>query len=278
MAAAAVHLLEAGIVTEQRLAALGGAPAALGDAIAERVRADKRVRIPFNPRDRWLTAARESCRVLADAVESSLRVGARLIVCGGECTVVAGTVPGALAVEPELVLVYVDAHGDFNTVATTPTHHVSGMCLAHVCGRPVAALLWPGVRHVMDEKVVLVGGRRLDPGEAGNLSKSRVLRIPFDAEHESAPGLIAAVRRRPVWMHVDLDVIDPRELDAVATPIEGGPSLRALAELVRTIASVADVRGVELCGYDPTKDPGHRFVAPLARLVAGAIAAPVSAG
>ncbi len=277
MAAVPVHLLEAGIVTEQRLAALGGAPAALGDAIADRLRADKRVRIPFNPRDRWLTAARESCRVLAEAVCASLRSGARPVVCGGECTVVAGTIPGALEVDPDLVLVYLDAHGDFNTVATTPTHQVSGMCLAHLCGRQVAALLWPGVRGIPDEQVVLVGSRRLDPGEAGNLSKSRVLRIPFDAEHADAPGVIAAVRRRPVWVHVDLDVVDPRDVDAVATPIEGGPSLRALADLVRAIASVADVRGLELCGYDPTKDPDRRFVAPLASLIAGAIAVPASA-
>src|SRR5712692_11823438 len=109
MAAVPVHLLEAGIVTEQRLAGLGGAPAALGDAIADRLHADKRVRIPFNPRDRWLTAARESCRVLADAVTSSLRAGARPVVCGGECTVVAGTIPGAIEVEPDLILVYFDA-------------------------------------------------------------------------------------------------------------------------------------------------------------------------
>jgi len=278
MAAVPVHLLEAGIVTEQRLAGLGGAPAALGDAIADRVRADKRVRIAFNPRDRRLTAARESCQVLADAVAASLRAGARPIVCGGECTVVAGTIPGAIEVEPDLLLVYFDAHGDFNTVATTPTHHVSGMCLAHVCGRQVAALLWPGARSIKDDQVVLVGGRMLDPGEAGNLAKSRVLRVPFDAEHADAPGLLAAVRRRPVWIHVDLDVVDPRDVDAVATPIDGGPRLRALSDVLRAVGAVADVRGLELCGYDPTKDPERRFVAPLAGLIADAVAVPVRAG
>src|SRR4030088_1510973 len=61
MAHRPVHLLEAGIVTEQRFAGVIEAPAALGKAFAERLQPEKRVRIPFNPRDRWLTAAREAC-------------------------------------------------------------------------------------------------------------------------------------------------------------------------------------------------------------------------
>src|SRR5688572_15510807 len=149
------------------------APAALAHEVASAVGPAKRVRIPFLPRDRYITAARESCRTLADAVSASLREGARPVVLGGECTIVAGVVPGALAVEPELVLVYFDAHGDFNTLATTPSHFVGGMCLAHVCGRHVAPLLWPGVRTISDENVALVGARQLDSGEALNRSEER---------------------------------------------------------------------------------------------------------
>src|SRR5687767_9152922 len=98
MAARPFHLLDAGIVTEQRYAGAGTAPAALGGAVAERLAPSKRVRIPFNPRDRWLTAARESCRSLADAITSSLGAGALPVVIGGECTLVAGTITGALAI------------------------------------------------------------------------------------------------------------------------------------------------------------------------------------
>ena len=251
-----IHLLEAGIVTEQRYAGVSEAPAALGALFADRLAAAKRVRVAFNPRDRWLTAARESCRVLADAVAASLRAGATVGVLGGECTLVAGTIPGALEVEPDLTLVYLDAHGDFNTLATTPSHFVGGMCLAHVCGRQVAALLWPGVRRIADERTVLVGARQLDPGESSNLMRSRVLRIPFDRDQPDAPGLLAAVRRRPVWVHIDIDVVDPREVPAVVLPVEGGPGLGDLRELLGGIAQVSDVRGVELCGYDPRQDPG----------------------
>lgn len=251
--------MEAGIVTEQRFAGIIEAPALLGKAFAERLQPEKRVRVPFNPRDRWLTAAREACILLQDAVATSLKAGARCGVLGGECTLVAGTISGALQIEPELLLLYFDAHGDFNTVATTPSHFVGGMCLAHVCGKQVAPLLWPGVRKIAEDHAYLVGARELDPGESGNLQRSKVHRVPFDRDVLDAPFLLAAVRRKPVWLHIDLDVVDPRELPAVGLPVDGGPPLAALAEILISISQVADVRGMEVCGYDPRKDPDGRL-------------------
>src|SRR5947208_1179113 len=164
MAARPVHLFEAGVITEQRLAGLAEAPAALGPAIAERLGCEKRVRIPFVPRDRLLTAAR-------------------------------------------------------------------------------------------------------DAGEIGNLERSRVLRVPFDADRADAPGLVAFARRKRVWIHVDIDVVDPREFPAVSFPAPRGPSLAALREVLRTVASVADVCGFELCAYDPRKDRDGTLVAPLVDVV-----------
>ena len=269
MAHRSVHLLEAGIVTEQRFAGVTEAPAALGPAFAKRLQPEKRVRVPFYPRDRWLTAAREACILLSDAVCTSLAAGARVGILGGECTLVAGSVSGALRAEPELLLVYFDAHGDFNTVATTPSHFVGGMCLAHVCGKQVAPLLWPGVKKIAEDHVYLVGARELDPGEVGNLARSKVHRIAFDREEVDAPSLLNAVRRKPVWLHVDLDVVDPRELAAVALPVAGGPSLASLSQLLGSVAQVADVRGIEICGFDARKDPG----AQVPRVLAEAFAA-----
>jgi arginase family enzyme len=269
---APVHLLEAGVITEQRYLGMAEAPPVLAHELATLARPAKRVRIPFLPRDRYLTAARESCRTLADAVRASLREGARPLILGGECTIVAGALPGALAVEPELVLVYFDAHGDFNTLATTPSHFVGGMCLAHVCGKKLAPLLWPGVRSIAEDHVALVGARDLDPGEAENLAGSKVRQIPFDNDRSDAPGLLAFVRRKPVWLHVDVDVVDASEIPAVDFPVAGGPSAKALCEVLSAIAAVATVRGIEICAYDPRKDPGSlKLPATIARMAVAAL-------
>src|SRR5438874_1738296 len=250
MAARPLHVFEAGVVTEQQFAGLQEAPAILGPALAERLGAEKRVRIPFNPRDRWLTAAREACRTLADGVQASLREGATAAVIGGECTVIAGALGGALSAEPELSLVYCDAHGDFNTLATTPSHYIAGMVLAHLCGRSVAPLLFPGSRKIAEDRVALVGARALDTGERANLDRSRVLRIQFDRERPDGSRLIAWARRRKVWLHLDVDVIDPGELPAVAFAAVGGPSMAAVGDLLRQLAGVVDLGGVAPCGGD----------------------------
>lgn len=277
MVAGPIHLLEAGIVTDGRFAGSALAPAALSGAVAERLRPAKRIRIPFNPRDRWLSAAREACRTLADAVTATLAAGATPVILGGECTLVAGSLTGALAHERELSLAYFDAHGDFNTLATTPSHYIGGMCLAHVCGRTVAPLLWPGVRTIHEDRVALVGARALDAGEARNLDTSRLRRVAFDADHPQAPGLLGLARGRQLWVHLDLDVIDPREMPAVVMPEPDGPTHAALAEILRQLAAVSTVRGLEVCGYDPTKDAGGRLAAPIAELIAATVGGAVYA-
>ena len=258
-------------MTEQQFAGLQEAPAVLGPLLMERLGAEKRVRVPFNPRDRWLTAAREACRSLADGVQASMREGATPVVLGGECTLVAGALAGALAAEPDLSLVYLDAHGDFNTLATTPSHYVSGMVLAHLCGRSVAPLLFPGARKIAEDHVALVGARALDVGETANLDRSRVLRIALDREHPEAPSLVAWARRRRIWLHVDIDIVDPAEFPAVAFAAVGGPSLAQSATVLRQLFSVADVRGFSLCGYDVRADRERALVAPLVDAIAAAM-------
>src|SRR2546428_11654738 len=116
MAARPLHLFEAGVVTEQRFMGLQEAPAALGTLLADRLGAEKRVRIPFNPRERWLSAAREACRGLADGVLASLSDGANPVVLGGECTGIAGAPSGALPPGPGPSPGYFHAHGGFNTL------------------------------------------------------------------------------------------------------------------------------------------------------------------
>ncbi len=262
------HLIEAPIATASRFVGMTEAPAALADAFSARADATKRVRIPFVPRDTWMRAAREACMVLADAVVATLDAGARPLIVGGECTLVAGSLHGAGGRFDDLVLVYLDAHGDFNTLATTPSHFMGGMCLAHVCGKHVAPLLWPGVRAFPEERVCLIGARDLDPGEAVNLDRSRVRRFPFDGAAMNAREVLGVARRHPAWIHLDLDVVDPKEMYAVNFPVANGCSFAALETLLADIARVASVRGVEICAYDPRQDPTRA----LPERIAGAVA------
>ncbi len=266
------HLVEAGIATATQYAGSCEAPAALAGDVAAVAKPAKRARIPFVPHDAWLRAARASCMTLADTVAATLDAGARPLILGGECSLVAGSLPGAFPKLKDLVLVYFDAHGDFNTLATTPSHFVGGMCLAHVCGKFLGTLLWPGVRAFPEERVLLVGGRDLDPGEVGNLERSKVRRYCFDARSADVTGLLAAARRTDLWVHLDLDVVDPREMFAVNFPSPGGVSFAALADLLSQLAESTTIRGVEICGYDARGDPERRLPARIAEAIAPLLA------
>src|SRR3990170_5651132 len=89
MAARPLHLFEAGVVTETRFAGMAAAPGTLSEHFVRRLGPEKHVRVPFNPRDRWVSAAREACRTLGEAIGSSLRSRATRAVLGGEGTLLA---------------------------------------------------------------------------------------------------------------------------------------------------------------------------------------------
>ncbi|HYY55398.1 MAG TPA: arginase family protein [Candidatus Dormibacteraeota bacterium] len=262
------HLIEAGVATAAHFAGMTDAPEALFAAVGPLASPAKHVRVPFVPREQWLRAARESCIGLAEAVRMALAAEARPLILGGECSVVAGSMPGLYPRLDDVVLVYIDAHGDFNTLATTPSHFVGGMCLAHVCGRHIGPLLWAGVRAFPERQVCLVGARELDPGERGNLERSNVHRFAFDDRVNETPAALAALRRKRVFVHLDLDVVDPAEMFAVNFPVPRGVSFEALGELMRGIAGVATIVGLEVCAYDPRKDPKRELPSRIAAALA----------
>ena len=104
--------------------------------------------------------------------------------------------------------------------------------------------------------------------QRANLERSKVTRIRFDAEQADTAGVIAFARKRKIWLHVDIDIVDPAEMGAVVFPAPGGVSLAVLGETIISLASVADVRGFELCGYDSRQDSGAKLPAAIADLFA----------
>jgi arginase family enzyme len=252
------HIIEAGLVTPGGQASALDAPAALRPAFGPAA-GPAGTRVDFDRTAPWAQAARHSCVSLSSQVRRALVAGARPLILGGECSLIAGSLSAAFVRWPELVLLFLDAHADFNTPETSPSGYFGGMCLAHACGSTAAAMPWEAPAAFPGEQVWLVGGRALDPGEPGNLERAGV--------HQVAPGapMLPAIAGASVWLHVDLDIIDPCEMIAVSHPVPGGIGFSALRRLLEQISSATAVKGVEICGYLPEKDPE--------RLLPGLIAA-----
>ena len=177
----------------------------------------------------------------------------RPIVLGGCCCAHVGAVQGLAARSGgRLGLVWLDAHGDLNTPATSPSGNAWGM--------PLRLLLDSGV--VEPQNLALVGARNLDPAERELLQAHGI-----DDDLDRA---LAGVER--VYVAFDLDVLRPGEA-AVFMPEPGGPSLADAEELLRRVAAAARVAGAGFSALLP--DPANEAV--IVRLAAALGLQPVAA-
>lgn len=191
---------------------------------------------------------------IADGVRGALAAGERPVAVLGDCCqtigVLAGLQHGGLA--PSLV--WIDAHGDFNTWETTPSGFLGGMPLAMITGRGDQRMMEAvGLSPLADGRVVLSDGRDLDPGERELVRSSRLRHV------DGLANLPAALPAGPLYVHFDSEVIDSREAPAFLYPVPGGPSAEATRAILAAIAATGRVVAVSATvGWDVGKDAAGR--------------------
>jgi arginase len=174
-------------------------------------------------------------------------------VVGGDCTTHAGAIAGIRRARPgtRLGIAWFDAHGDFNTPATTPSGNVWGMPFAMICGRGAPDLLAacdaPTAR---EEDAALLGGQVLDETESRVLAASRIAHfgagmLGTDAGRAAlaAWAAVVAARVNGFYIAFDLDALDASGDWAVAMPEPGGMSLETAIAAIRAIAAAGPVVG-----------------------------------
>ncbi|HYE58010.1 MAG TPA: arginase [Rhodothermales bacterium] len=204
-------------------------------------------------------------RALADAVAASLKAGHIPLVLGGDHSLSAGSVAGA-ARGRRLGLVWLDAHGDFNTDETTGSGNIHGMPLAALCGLGDERLVTldgqepPGPR-VMPAHVAIVGVRDLDRDEKRLLREAGV--TVFSMEEVDRLGIVQVMRRAievastgtdGLYVSLDLDVIDPATAPGVGTPVAGGLTYREAHLAVEMLAETGAVVGLDVVEVNPILD------------------------
>jgi arginase family enzyme len=171
----------------------------------------------------------ESGRPVLEAARAEVQAGTRRFVAG-HCNLAIATLPALAQAHPGLHVVWIDAHADFNTPQSSPSGFLGGMPLAAACGVWDAGLLDPPLD---PDRVHLVGVRDVDPGERVLLDGHRV--------HETPPD------DGPVFVHLDLDVLDPPLMPA-SFAVPGGWSWEQLEE---ALAALPDLVGIEITGCAP---------------------------
>lgn len=184
------------------------------------------------------------------------------VVLSGSCHTGLGSVSGLPRERPRGI-VWLDRHGDFNTPETTRSGLLDGTTLACVTGRGWTRLQSVcGYAPVPDRDVLLIGARDLDPDEARLLDGSDVTILTGDAVPDRASEAIRALGGRvgSVYLHIDLDVFDPRVARANAYATESGLSAEGALLVLDTAFGVTAAQVVALTSYDPSVDPEGKVV------------------
>ncbi|MEU3626194.1 arginase [Amycolatopsis coloradensis] len=195
------------------------------------------------------TPARMS--LLHRAALEAVTQAARPLVLSGDCPTTRAVVAGLQRHHRDLAVLWLDAHGDFNTPAISTSGYLGGMALAMLTGRtPDLFDDTLGLRPVPDTSVVLADARDLDPAEHEALTTSHVRRVPADpAAISSALDQFGPI---PVYLHLDIDVIDGAQLPGARFPSGPGPSLAQIEECLAAACTTADITAAYIaCAWLP---------------------------
>jgi arginase len=193
-------------------------------------------------------------RPLAAWVSETARSSDRPVVLAGDCCAAIAVLAGLQRAGLDPVLVWLDAHGDFNTFETTISGFVGGMPLAMIAGRGDQSLIGAaGVRPLAEADIVLSDARDLDPAERQAVASSGV-------KHEPDPARIVdrLPQGRPVYVHFDTDVLDPSVAPAMKYPAAGGWLEAAARQLMQSLAGTGRVVAVSTTVWDMEKDADRR--------------------
>ena len=222
---------------------------------------------------KFLNTIRKTCDDLAEEVNKVVKEGGIPLVMGGDHAIALGSIAG-VSKEKEIGVIWVDAHGDFNTGETTESGHIHGMPLGASLGYGDEALTncYYSGKKLKEENVVLFAIRDLDANEEKLINEAGIRCYTFD--DIAKRGFDVCLREageylagKEVHISFDLDSVDPSEITGVSTPVKGGISKKEGMELFDYFLKEHTVSSVDIVEYNPIYEKEADTVDYLKRLM-----------
>ncbi|MEK7809994.1 MAG: arginase [Chloroflexota bacterium] len=224
---------------------------------------------PDSSRARHLQSIAGVCCDVYEKAKLCYEKNETAIFLGGDHSISIGTVSAMTANHPNeyrVGVIWVDAHGDFNTPQTTPSGNVHGMALAALLGRGAKELTDIGAvgAKLRSSEAVLIGVRNLDSEERVALLDSGILVITMRDIDEM--GMAAATHQalsrlvhvKNIHISLDMDVMNPNEAPGVGTPVPGGLTYREAHLLMEILHDSNKISSLDIVEVNPILDEHNR--------------------
>ena len=220
---------------------------------------------------------------LGRAVAQNARDGYFNVGLLGTCPSMPGMVAGLQRSGPSnaplaIGLLWLDAHPDFNTPETTRSGSLGGMPVAVATGRCLTNMrLDAGLDPPLaDAHVVMAGVRLTDPLEQQLLDKSKIEQLSVNDLRTLSPAVTRQLDRLSrltdkIYVHIDMDVLDPREVEGHQNKVPDGPKSEELARLFEMIFAKYPKAAAIGFATIPARDDGGLSIAALNRMILGAV-------
>jgi arginase len=219
----------------------------------------------------------------ADIVARNERNGYFTVGLLGTCPSMPGLVAGLQRSGPgstplRIGMLWLDAHPDFNTPETTRSGSLGGMPVAVATGRALQRMRLDAKLDppLADSQVVMAGVRLTDPLEQELLDGSRIQQVTVDDLRRATPAVFAQLDRLSrtndkVYIHIDMDVLDPKEVEGHQNKVPNGPSSEELARLFEQIFTRYPKASAIGFATIPATDEGGLSLAAVNRMIQGAL-------
>ncbi len=209
----------------------------------------------------YLPSIKAICEDVCLAGQKAVAQGHIPIFLGGDHSIAVGTIAGVTQQQPAGVL-WIDAHGDFNTMETSSSGNIHGMALALLLGQGSPELVGvggPGAT-LQPEDVVMIGVRDLDDRERQNLKESGVAIYTMRDVDERGMGAVASEalerlnHRERLHVSLDVDALDPQATPGAGTLVPGGLTYREGQLLMEIIADSGRLSSLDIVEINPILD------------------------
>ena len=233
---------------------------------------------------RYLGAITDVCVDIASRTRAALEAGEMPVVLGGDHALAAGSIAGASAhlarKGQRLGALWVDAHGDLNTPASSRSGNVHGMPLAALLGHGDKAMSTiAGDRPALQASdLALVGQRDLDAAERTHIKRWGLSCFTMRALDERGVRAVmeeaitvASKDTAGIWLSFDMDVIDPDEAPGVGTAVPGGMTYREAHLAMEMLADTGKLIGLDMVEVNPVLDERNRTAEIACELILSAL-------